>query len=46
MHTCSLKTDSFFDLFKIGLKTIFKAIYSYLSRLIFVDIAYELNVRL
>jgi len=44
MYTFSLKKRSFFDSFKIGVKTTLKATYKYLSRLSFVDIAYELNV--
>lgn len=43
MHTRSLRTEYFFNSFKIVVKTIFKAFYKYLSRLSFVDIAYKFN---
>lgn len=44
LHTCSIRTGSFFDSFKIGVKVIFKAIYKYPVRISYIDIACKLNI--
>lgn len=42
--TCSLRSCSFFEYYKLSMKQIFKIIYKYINGISFVDTAYDLSI--